>query len=86
MLGRPEADAYLDGLTTVLETALPGYRREGKRFITVGIACTGGQHRSPALTEALARRLRELPDLEVRTVHRDLVRYEDRHPQDGEKK
>lgn len=86
VLDRPEADAYLDGLTTVLETALPGYRREGKRFITVGIACTGGQHRSPALTEALARRLRELPDLEVRTVHRDLVRYEDRQPQGGEQK
>lgn len=78
VLDRPEAKAYLDAVQQVLETALPGYRREGKRFITVGVGCTGGQHRSPAVTEALARRLADLPDLDVRTVHRDLVRYEDR--------
>lgn len=78
VLDRPEADAYLDAVQQVLETALPGYRREGKRFITVGVGCTGGQHRSPAVAEALARRLAESDRLDVRTVHRDLVRHEDR--------
>lgn len=85
VLGRPEADAYLDAVQQVLETALPGYRREGKRFITVGVGCTGGQHRSPAVAEALARRLAESDrQLDVRTVHRDLVRHEDRpRPTEG---
>lgn len=84
VLDRPEAEAYLDALVTVLVTALPGYRREGKRFITVGVGCTGGQHRSPALAEALSGRLRELADLDVRTVHRDLVRFEHRPGNGGD--
>lgn len=83
VLARPEADAYLDAVQRVLAIALPGYQREGKRFITVGVGCTGGQHRSPAVVEALARRLSDLPDLEVRTAHRDLVRFEDRVEADG---
>ncbi|WP_130839207.1 RNase adapter RapZ [Corynebacterium neomassiliense] len=83
VLDRPEARDYLDAVQRVVETALPGYRREGKRFITVGVGCTGGQHRSPAVAEALAARLSGDEDLEVRTVHRDLVKYEDRFPEAG---
>jgi UPF0042 nucleotide-binding protein len=73
VLGHPEATAYLDSVERLVATALPGYRREGKRFITLAVGCTGGQHRSPAMTEALAERLRALPDLDVRTMHRDMV-------------
>lgn len=73
VLSRPEASDYLDGVVRLLSTALPGYRREGKHFITVAVGCTGGQHRSPALVEALAERLRGLSELDVRTMHRDLV-------------
>lgn len=79
VLQRPEASAYLAAIQQVLETALPGYRREGKRFITVGVGCTGGQHRSPAVVEALAKDLARLPDLDIHTVHRDLVRFDDHH-------
>ncbi|MDN6510636.1 MAG: RNase adapter RapZ [Corynebacterium sp.] len=72
VLSRPEASDYLDAVETLVSTALPGYRREGKRFLTVAIGCTGGQHRSPAGAEALAARLAANPELDVRTVHRDL--------------
>ncbi|WP_420099156.1 RNase adapter RapZ [Corynebacterium sp.] len=72
VLSRPEATEYLDLLEQLVTTALPGYRREGKRFITLAIGCTGGQHRSPAVAEAIAARLAANPDLDVRTIHRDL--------------
>ena len=51
-----------------------GYRREGKRYMTVAIGCTGGKHRSVAIAEALMRLLRADPQLAVRVLHRDLGR------------
>ena len=50
-----------------------GYQREGKQFVTVGIGCTGGKHRSVAMAEALAERLRA-DGVETLVVHRDLGR------------
>ncbi len=50
-----------------------GYLREGKRFVTVGVGCTGGKHRSVAMSEALATRLRD-QGIETLVVHRDLGR------------
>ena len=52
----------------------PGYQRENKRHATIAIGCTGGKHRSVAIAEELARRLRELPGVAVNTKHRDLGR------------
>ena len=51
-----------------------GYRREGKRYMTVAIGCTGGKHRSVAMAEALAERLQADDELSVRVLHRDLGR------------
>ena len=48
-----------------------GYLREGKRFMTVAIGCTGGKHRSVAMTEEIARRMSEC-GYDVRPTHRDL--------------
>jgi UPF0042 nucleotide-binding protein len=53
---------------------IDGYRREGKRYMTVAIGCTGGKHRSVAIAEALAGRLRGGDHLTVRVLHRDLGR------------
>lgn len=61
----------LDHLESLVRTVAPGYRREGKRYMTIGIGCTGGKHRSVAMAEAFAQRLGE-PDFEVRAAHRDL--------------
>ena len=61
----------LDQLEALVRTMGPGYRREGKRYMTIAIGCTGGKHRSVAMTEAFAQRLAS-PDFDVRAVHRDL--------------
>jgi UPF0042 nucleotide-binding protein len=50
-----------------------GYLREGKSFVTIGVGCTGGKHRSVAMAEALAARLRT-QEVETLAVHRDLGR------------
>ncbi|NPC96280.1 RNase adapter RapZ [Nocardioides sp. zg-DK7169] len=70
---QPGAEEFLDGYVPVLEGVAEGYVREGKRFMRVAIGCTGGKHRSVAMTEEIARRFAHSGYL-VRTVHRDLGR------------
>jgi UPF0042 nucleotide-binding protein len=70
---RPDAQEFLDRYVPVIETVGDGYLREGKRFMTVAIGCTGGKHRSVAMSEEIARRLRA-SGLLADTIHRDLGR------------
>jgi RNase adapter protein RapZ len=70
---RPEAQTFLDQYVALLQTVSTGYLREGKRFMTVAIGCTGGKHRSVAMTEEIAARLSAL-GVDTRPVHRDLGR------------
>ncbi len=65
------AQQFLDHLAALVRTTRDGYLREGKRFVTVAVGCTGGKHRSVALTEALSRTL-ETPDVLIGIEHRDL--------------
>lgn len=58
----------------LLRVALDGYQRENKRHALVAIGCTGGQHRSVAIVEELARRVSSLPGVAVNVKHRDLGR------------
>ena len=70
---RPNAQEFLDRYLPVIETVGDGYLQEGKRFMTVAIGCTGGKHRSVAMSEEIAERLRATGrDAEV--THRDLGR------------
>ena len=73
VLSQPGAGTFLEQYLPVLQTAAEGYRREGKRFMQVAIGCTGGKHRSVAMTEELAARLRAAGH-DVRSTHRDLGR------------
>jgi UPF0042 nucleotide-binding protein len=73
VLGQPGAGEFLDAYVPVLERVAEGYLREGKRFMTVAIGCTGGKHRSVAMTEEIARRLKAA-GYETRASHRDLGR------------
>ena len=73
VLGQPGASEFLDRYADLLGSMARGYLREGKRFVTVGVGCTGGKHRSVAMAEALANRLREL-GIDTIVVHRDLGR------------
>lgn len=69
-----EADATVELLADVaalLGKLLPRYEREGKAYLTIALGCTGGRHRSVAVAEALAARLR--PGAEVRVEHRDVA-------------
>jgi UPF0042 nucleotide-binding protein len=70
---RPEAQLFLEQYIPVLRTVSAGYLREGKRFMTVAVGCTGGKHRSVAMTEEIAARLRA-DGMDARPVHRDLGR------------
>jgi UPF0042 nucleotide-binding protein len=73
VLDRPEAADFLDRFGGLLGSLLPAYQQEGKSYLTVAIGCTGGRHRSVAIVDALAARLRA-DGFEVRTGHRDLAR------------
>ncbi len=74
VLGQPGAEHFLDTYHELLGLVVDGYRREGKRYMTVAIGCTGGKHRSVAMAEALAARLQSSDRLSVRVLHRDLGR------------
>jgi UPF0042 nucleotide-binding protein len=74
VLGQPGAAEVLDTYHRLLDLVIEGYRREGKRYMTVAIGCTGGKHRSVAMAEALAGRLQGGDQLSVRVLHRDLGR------------
>lgn len=71
VLGAPEAGGILQILRQVGEFMLPLYEREGKSYLTVGIGCTGGRHRSVAIAEAIAMRWRGR-GWNVQTRHRDV--------------
>ena len=58
VLSSKGAKEFLDSYERAIETAIEGYAQEDKHFVTIAIGCTGGQHRSVAMSEELARRLR----------------------------
>ncbi len=70
---RPDAEEFLERYLPVIETVGDGYLREGKRFMTVAIGCTGGKHRSVAMSEEIVDRLRAL-GLDAEATHRDMGR------------
>jgi UPF0042 nucleotide-binding protein len=70
---QPGAEEFLDAYVPLLTGVAEGYLREGKRFMRVAIGCTGGKHRSVAMTEEIARRLADA-GVDARAVHRDLGR------------
>jgi RNase adapter protein RapZ len=73
VLSRPGAAEFLYHYAELLDVILPGYEREGKRFVTLAIGCTGGKHRSVAMADALAVRIAGA-GVDVQVVHRDLGR------------
>ncbi len=73
VLERQGAGDFLTHFQELLGTMREGYLREGKRLVTVAVGCTGGKHRSVAMTEKLAKMLRE-KGLQATVFHRDLGR------------
>jgi UPF0042 nucleotide-binding protein len=68
----PATGEFLDRTTQLLEFLIPQYVNEGKSYLTIGIGCTGGRHRSVAIAEALRRKLGKLDGVRVRVKHRDI--------------
>jgi len=74
VLSQPGATEFLQTYHQLLKLVVDGYSREGKRYMTVAIGCTGGKHRSVAMAEALAGLMGDNEHLSVRVLHRDLGR------------
>jgi UPF0042 nucleotide-binding protein len=73
VLRQPATGEFLRRLEDLFELLLPAYAAEGKSYLTVGIGCTGGRHRSVVMAEELALRLRRR-GYEPRVQHRDVER------------
>jgi UPF0042 nucleotide-binding protein len=71
VLGQPDAPEFLDELDRLLALLLPAYRREGKAYLSIGVGCTGGRHRSVVMAQEIAHRL-ALAGFRARVHHRDI--------------
>lgn len=74
VLSQEGAEEFLDRYHQLLRLIGAGYKREGKRYLTLAVGCTGGKHRSVALSVELAERLSKEDGMAVKVVHRDLGR------------
>ncbi|MBN2241984.1 MAG: RNase adapter RapZ [Acidobacteria bacterium] len=67
----PETNAFIKRLGNLLKYLIPKYIKEGKRYLTVAVGCTGGRHRSVFVVEALAKML-ESKNRSIHIQHRDI--------------
>jgi UPF0042 nucleotide-binding protein len=67
------AAEFVERVVDLMAPVIAGYKREGRRYVTLAVGCTGGKHRSVAVAEALASRLNG-EDVATFLVHRDLGR------------
>ncbi len=73
VLGQRGAATFVETFAQMIGATAPGFEREGKRYLTVAVGCTGGKHRSVAIAEELAEQLRQR-GLSAHAHHRDLGR------------
>ncbi|GFO61624.1 nucleotide-binding protein [Geomonas silvestris] len=71
VLGQKETEVFLERFRGLLEHLLPGYRREGKSYLSVSIGCTGGRHRSVAIAEELYQYFKQR-NVNIKITHRDI--------------
>jgi UPF0042 nucleotide-binding protein len=71
VLKSAEAKTFMNKMTDILDFLIPMYIKEGKSYLTIGIGCTGGNHRSPAIVEKLRSYLKKYP-LDLNIIHRDM--------------
>jgi UPF0042 nucleotide-binding protein len=71
VMGQPGAPEFVDQVEQMLTFLIPLFETEGKSYLSVGIGCTGGHHRSVAIAEEIGKRLNERG---IRAVvrHRDI--------------
>ncbi|BBG01960.1 MULTISPECIES: RNase adapter RapZ [Pseudonocardia] len=74
VLSQEGAEEFVERYLELLDLVGAGYRREGKRYLTVAVGCTGGKHRSVAISEEIGRRLAGRDGVQVNVEHRDMGR------------
>uniref|UniRef100_A0A7V4JPX3 RNase adapter RapZ n=1 Tax=Thermodesulfobacterium geofontis TaxID=1295609 RepID=A0A7V4JPX3_9BACT len=73
LLNFSETLKFIEYLESFLEWLIPFYYKDNRQYLTIGIGCTGGRHRSPAIIEILAQRLKEKhPEIEIVKTYRDI--------------
>ena len=72
VLASPGAEEFVNSYVNALRPVLRGYQTENKRYATIAIGCTGGKHRSVAVSRKIAELLSHEPDIAVNLKHRDL--------------
>lgn len=74
VLENEDGTAYLELVEEFLTFCIPRFEREGRSYLTVAVGCTGGQHRSVAIVEAIAEHLRSKMSITIDVLHRDAER------------
>lgn len=77
VLSSPGVSAFVDSYVSLLNQMAEGYLQEGKKYVTLAVGCTGGKHRSVAISEAIAARLNQTKgatSIEAHAIHRDVGR------------
>lgn len=76
VLSSPEALEFLEKLRALVEFCLPRFEAEGKSYVTIGIGCTGGRHRSVAVSDWLAQELAGSAPGSIEAAHRDVRNHD----------
>ncbi|CAB4536907.1 unannotated protein [freshwater metagenome] len=77
VLGSEGVEGFIKSYVGVVQQMIPGYFREGKKYVTIAIGCTGGKHRSVAVSEEIARQLSSVTsdfEISAHATHRDVGR------------
>ncbi|MGB3365177.1 MAG: RNase adapter RapZ, partial [Thermodesulfobacteriota bacterium] len=69
IMEKEQSKEFIDKMTEFLDYLIPNYEKEGKSYLTIAIGCTGGKHRSVAITDKVAQHFKDLSPL---TRHRDI--------------
>jgi UPF0042 nucleotide-binding protein len=72
VLSQPGAQEFIEHYVAAIRVALNGYMKENKRYATIAIGCTGGKHRSVAISKKVAELLSDVEDISIHLKHRDI--------------
>ncbi|MBI5188848.1 MAG: RNase adapter RapZ [Nitrospirae bacterium] len=72
VLRRPETKTFMSKIKEFIDFLIPLYIKEGRSYLTIGIGCTGGNHRSPAIVEKLQGQIKKHP-INLNIIHRDMT-------------
>ena len=75
VLGNTGVKDFVKSYVELLASMVPGYMHEGKRYVTISVGCTGGKHRSVAITQEIAKQLNTIgQSISAYPTHRDVGR------------